>query len=316
MGDTGRSYQGDELNYRRLKDISAAMKKKGENMQEFLYTDELTAFMQIVLLGFSLSLPVCFTVENFKNTGCRDERFFFITAILISVIFGMGFAVTFTTMSLSESLWLCVFLWLSSQGFYEKLRSSDGILGKMFVSLSELRENEGTPEKEAVMEKEDTMIFPVNYIGITTPFSTFHPAVDFGYSSSDGGKNQPVIAPYDMKVVSCGTSTAIGKYIRAHAVYGGEKYTFRFIHLSEISVKENQEVKKGEIIGKMGNTGTECDGYHLHFDIWKGHVGDISSSSDRYKKSIDALTVCRLAKGQRVGDVTDRKYNIMRQEDE
>jgi len=37
-------------------------------------------------------------------------------------------------------------------------------------------------------------------------------------------------------------------------------------HLSEISVKEGQFVKKGEIIGRTGNTGFAL-GYHLHFGI-------------------------------------------------
>ena len=37
-------------------------------------------------------------------------------------------------------------------------------------------------------------------------------------------------------------------------------------HLSEISVKEGQFVKKGEIIGRTGNTGFAL-GDHLHFGI-------------------------------------------------
>lgn len=163
-----------------------------------------------------------------------------------------------------------------------------------------------------VCEVDECMIYPVNYIGLATNFSKSHPAIDFGFSRSHGGMTQAIIAPCDMKVVATGTGDVIGKYIRAHATYEGKKYTFRFIHLSKIDVSIGDTIKCGTKIGNMGNTGSSSDGYHLHFDIWEGHVGDLASSSKRYESSVNPLNICRLAEGQTVGDETDKKYKILR----
>lgn len=46
-------------------------------------------------------------------------------------------------------------------------------------------------------------------------------------------------------------------------------YTVRFAHLSEIHVRPGQTVKRGEKIGRMGNTGAS-QGAHLHLDVVEG----------------------------------------------
>jgi murein DD-endopeptidase MepM/ murein hydrolase activator NlpD len=46
----------------------------------------------------------------------------------------------------------------------------------------------------------------------------------------------------------------------------GFGYTTRYAHLSEISVTEGQKVKRGDRIGKLGNTGKSV-GPHLHYEI-------------------------------------------------
>ncbi|MBW4677759.1 MAG: peptidoglycan DD-metalloendopeptidase family protein [Desmonostoc geniculatum HA4340-LM1] len=50
--------------------------------------------------------------------------------------------------------------------------------------------------------------------------------------------------------------------------HAGGIYT-RYCHLSSVTVAKNQPVKKGEVVGKMGDTGYSF-GSHLHLDIRKG----------------------------------------------
>ena len=53
-----------------------------------------------------------------------------------------------------------------------------------------------------------------------------------------------------------------GNYIEINT-YG---FIFKYAHLSEILVKENDEVNQGDLIAKMGSTGMST-GSHLHFEI-------------------------------------------------
>ena len=53
-----------------------------------------------------------------------------------------------------------------------------------------------------------------------------------------------------------------------------------YMHLSKVSVKRGQAVKKGQVIGHSGNTGSST-GPHLHLEIqkarfWGGWIGSIN----------------------------------------
>jgi len=88
-----------------------------------------------------------------------------------------------------------------------------------------------------------------------------HDGMDF--TASTGTE---VYATGDGKVVRADSnSSGYGKHIRIDHGYG---YVTLYAHLSKIQVKSGQEVKRGDIIGLVGNTGKSM-GPHLHYEVRK-----------------------------------------------
>lgn len=73
----------------------------------------------------------------------------------------------------------------------------------------------------------------------------------------------PVIAPADGTVVEVGNFFFSGKLVYVHH---GQGVTSLFAHMSEINVELGQKVKKGQLIGKVGETG-RVTGPHLHWSL-------------------------------------------------
>jgi murein DD-endopeptidase MepM/ murein hydrolase activator NlpD len=93
----------------------------------------------------------------------------------------------------------------------------------------------------------------------------------FGGGGRESHKGLDISAPYG-RPVKC---TAEGKVVFAgyRGDYGnlviishGEEYQTYYGHLSQILVKEGQEVKVSTFIGKVGSTGRST-GPHLHYEI-------------------------------------------------
>ena len=69
-----------------------------------------------------------------------------------------------------------------------------------------------------------------------------------------------------------GTIHPNGSVFRGHPVYGGMvkidhgDFTSLYAHLSETVIRTNQQVRAGEMIGRVGNTGMSR-GHHLHFEL-------------------------------------------------
>lgn len=70
-------------------------------------------------------------------------------------------------------------------------------------------------------------------------------------------------------VASAGWMGGYGKTITITHQINGKTYTTLYAHLSQINVSSGQEVKQGQQIGNVGNTGNST-GPHLHFEVHPG----------------------------------------------
>lgn len=87
---------------------------------------------------------------------------------------------------------------------------------------------------------------------------TFHHGLDLANK-----RGTPIYATADGTIQKTCVKRLIGKYIVIKHKFG---YETRYGHLSRILVKEGSEVKKGQHIGLMGNTGRST-GTHLHYEV-------------------------------------------------
>jgi hypothetical protein len=87
----------------------------------------------------------------------------------------------------------------------------------------------------------------------------FHPGIDI--STPLGTK---ILAPADGIVISCGPK---GGYGNALQIDHGYEIVTRFAHLDGFNVKPGQRVRRGDVIGFVGNTGRST-APHLHYEVW------------------------------------------------
>jgi len=139
------------------------------------------------------------------------------------------------------------------------------LLGLMSSRLDSVRDS---VERRHALASATPSIWPVAgwltslYGTRRDPFNeekSFHPGLDI---SADYGT--PVLATADAKVVSAGQSGAYGNMIVLDHGFG---ISTKYGHLSRISVANEQQVKRGDIIGYVGSTGRST-GAHLHYEIW------------------------------------------------
>ena len=97
--------------------------------------------------------------------------------------------------------------------------------------------------------------------------------LDFARRFPDGSgqartENQPVLAIGDgivAKVYMGGYDRLLGNYVE---ISHGDIYKTRYDHLNSVSVIRDQEVTRGQEIGRAGNTGLS-DGFHIQVTLWQ-----------------------------------------------
>jgi len=94
-----------------------------------------------------------------------------------------------------------------------------------------------------------------------SPFTNqreFHKGIDIATRMGT-----PIIASADGLVVHAGKEGNFGNMI---AINHGYNLKTRYGHLSKYRIKKGQSVKRGQIIGEVGNSG-RCTGPHLHYEV-------------------------------------------------
>lgn len=87
-----------------------------------------------------------------------------------------------------------------------------------------------------------------------------HPAIDI--STQPG---QPVRATGDGIVIEAGRDGGLGNAVTISHGYG---LTTRYGHLKTVAVRPGQRLRRGDVLGTVGNTGRST-GYHLHYQVFE-----------------------------------------------
>lgn len=92
--------------------------------------------------------------------------------------------------------------------------------------------------------------------------SSFHKGLDIA-----GAMGDPAMASKAGTVVYAGWARGYGLVVYINHPDGSQT---RYAHLSAIYVRQSQQVRQGQVIGAIGNTGVSA-GPHLHFEIRWGN---------------------------------------------
>lgn len=84
----------------------------------------------------------------------------------------------------------------------------------------------------------------------------------------DAQRGDRILAAANGVVIEAGTSRGYGNIV---VIRHGSSFTTRYAHLQRIRVREGQSVRKGDVIGTAGDSGT-ATGVHLHFEIRQDNV--------------------------------------------
>jgi murein DD-endopeptidase MepM/ murein hydrolase activator NlpD len=81
------------------------------------------------------------------------------------------------------------------------------------------------------------------------------------------GGGQPIYAAAGGRVMRAGRNGGYGNYTCiSHGRYQGRGLSTCYAHQSRILVRPGQQVRRGQVIGRVGTTGAST-GYHLHFEV-------------------------------------------------
>ncbi len=199
-----------------------------------------------------------------------------------------------------------------------KDKASTGELGDYSNHDENSRENMGEKDETPEEKEEESIIeptydydnykalFPCQEGGLSKDYSSDHLGIDIGWLYTE---NCYVYAVEDGVVKlaeNYSTGGPRGEYCCIEHKYGDRKYWSGYLHLLQntLTVKDGDTVKKGEVIGKRGNTG-DSNGTHLHLYLSDWTTKDFSYVNMKNACTIDPKTRLYVDKAnQNVSEIT------------
>lgn len=122
-----------------------------------------------------------------------------------------------------------------------------------------------TPAIQPVSNKDLTRIASGFGYRIDPIYKTekFHEGLDFS-----APLGTPIYATADGQITRCEFNAGYGNFVLINHGYG---YETLYGHMKTFNVRLGQKVKRGEVIGFVGNTGKSV-GPHCHYEVIKNHV--------------------------------------------
>ncbi len=155
----------------------------------------------------------------------------------------------------------------TNRAYYER---SENELARQSASLEAML-SQRTPSMSSGIKVTTGFIRPLAG-SITSPFGyrvhpifktrKFHSGIDIA-----APMNTPIKASNTGKVIMAGWYGGYGKVVIIdHGIVRGQAITTLYGHLNSISVQQGQQVKQGQVIGRVGTTGYST-GPHCHFEV-------------------------------------------------
>ncbi len=142
------------------------------------------------------------------------------------------------------------------------------IQGKSFDELSELAKNKtaflaAIPAIQPISNKDLTRMASGYGYRIHPIFKThkFHSGIDF-----TAPRGTPIYATGNGTIKTAENTSGYGNHV---VIYHGFGYSSLYAHMSKMATKPGRQVKRGELIGYVGSTGTST-APHVHYEVIKG----------------------------------------------
>lgn len=165
----------------------------------------------------------------------------------------------------------------NSEIMVETQRKMDRIMGQLYVQSKSLDEVFSMAKNKESMLASIPAIQPVNNKDLTRIGSYYGTRMDPFYKVKKFHEGVDFTAPVGTEIYTSGDGV-VSKAGRNFGGYGnqvvidhGYSYSTVYAHLSKILVREGQKVKRGQVIGYVGNTG-KSTAPHLHYEVRKNYI--------------------------------------------